>query len=134
MNYSKGTNYALHTTLHLAKADNKTLLSVHELAAKESVSATYLSKILTKLTKYGLIESVSGAQGGYRLKKSKYDITFLDIIHAVEGTAPLFKSCESNDPECLIEAVMKEAEKQMNDYLNNKTIGEIADILQNNEV
>lgn len=87
---------------------------------------TYLSKILTKLVKAGLIESASGANGGYRLKRKKEDISFLDIIHAIEGTASLF-DCTLNHPsECLIQQEMVEAERRMEDYLRNKKISELA--------
>ncbi|MCM2678013.1 Rrf2 family transcriptional regulator [Alkalicoccobacillus plakortidis] len=127
MNYSKGTNYALHTMLYLATQKENLIVGVQELADHQSVSPSYLSKILTKLTKQGLIESHSGAQGGYRLSRDKYTISFLDIIQAVEGNAPLFKGCERNAPGCLIEAVMEESEQKMDEYLLSKTIGHVAD-------
>lgn len=127
MNYSKGTNYALHTMLYLATQKENLIVGVQELADHQSVSPSYLSKILTKLTKQGLIESHSGAQGGYRLSRDKYTISFLDIIQAVEGNAPLFKGCERNAPGCLIEAVMEESEQKMDEYLLSKMIGHVAD-------
>lgn len=99
---------------------------VQQLAERQEVSPTYLSKILTKLVKAGLIESASGANGGYRLKRKKEDISFLDIIHAIEGTASLF-DCTLNHPsECLIQQEMVEAERRMEDYLRNKKISELA--------
>ncbi|MDQ0208836.1 Rrf2 family transcriptional regulator [Alkalicoccobacillus murimartini] len=127
MNYSKGTNYALHTMLYLATQKDNPVVGVQELAKHQLVSPTYLSKILTKLTKYGLVESYSGAQGGYRLSRDKYEISFLNIIQAIEGNTPLFKGCDSNGPGCLIEAVMKESEKKMEEYLQLRTIGDVAD-------
>lgn len=127
MNYSKGTNYALHTMLYLAVQKDRPIVGVQELAAQQNVSPTYLSKILTKLAKHDLIESFTGAQGGYRLSRDKYDISFLDIIQAIEGSTPLFKGCHNNSPECLIEAVMSESEQKMIEYLKEQTIGHIAD-------
>ncbi|MEK4563926.1 Rrf2 family transcriptional regulator [Alkalihalobacillus sp. FSL R5-0424] len=127
MNYSKGTNYALHTMLYLASQDENPIIGVQELADHQGVSSSYLSKILTKLTKQGLIESHSGAQGGYRLSRDKYSISFLEIIQAIEGNAPLFKGCESNKPGCLIEDVMMNSEKRMDEYLQSQMIGDIAE-------
>lgn len=126
MNYSKGTNYALHTMLDLAMRPAGVKVGVQDLAAKQHVSPTYLSKILTKLAKAGLIDSYSGAQGGYCLRLDKYDISFLDIIQAIEGTTPLFKGCESNGPGCLIDAVMRESERKMDEHLRSTTIGQVA--------
>ncbi|MEK4059734.1 MULTISPECIES: Rrf2 family transcriptional regulator [Paenibacillus] len=126
MKYSKATNYALHTMLFLVAAASDKPVGVQQLAERQEVSPTYLSKILTKLVKAGLIESASGANGGYRLKRKKEDISFLDIIHAIEGTASLF-DCTLNHPsECLIQQEMVEAERRMEDYLRNKKISELA--------
>lgn len=106
MKYSKATNYALHTILFLAKATPNKLVSVHQLAEMQNVSPTYLSKILTKLTKEGMIHSSSGPKGGYSLSKNWEDISFLDIIHAIEGKTSLFECCLHDKPGCLINEVM----------------------------
>lgn len=64
MKYSKATNYALHTMLFLVAHTPDKPIGVQQLAERQNVSPTYLSKILTKLVKAGLIESTSGANGG----------------------------------------------------------------------
>ncbi|PIB47532.1 Rrf2 family transcriptional regulator, partial [Pseudomonas sp. 2588-5] len=113
MKYSKATDYALHTMLFLAVATPNKFVGVQELADRQKVSPTYLSKILTKLAKSGMIESVSGANGGYRLKRNWEEISFLDVIHAIEGTASLFDCNLNHGPECLIQKVMVSAEENM---------------------
>lgn len=126
MKYSKATNYALHTMLYLAAFAPDKPVGVQPLADRMDVSPTYLSKILTKLVKAGLIESASGAGGGYRLKGKKEDISFLDIIHSVEGTASLFECCGSEDSKCLIHQVMVASENAMEQHLRNTKITELA--------
>lgn len=126
MKYSKATNYALHTMLFLVAASPDKPVGVQQLAERQDVSPTYLSKILTKLVKAGLIQSASGANGGYLLKRKKDEISFLDIIHAIEGTASLFDCTLNHSSECLIQQVMVEAENRMEDYLRNKKIAELA--------
>ncbi len=69
MKFSKATNYALHTMLFLAMDSSKKFVGVQDLAEKQHVSPTYLSKILTKLAKEGMINSSSGATGVIRLVK-----------------------------------------------------------------
>ncbi|MRR74422.1 Rrf2 family transcriptional regulator, partial [Bacillus anthracis] len=113
MKYSKATNYALHTMLFLAKATPNKLVSVHQLAEMQNVSPTYLSKILTKLTKEGMIHSSSGPKGGYSLSHNWEDISFLDIIHAIEGKTSLFECCLHEKPGCLINEAMLAAEEKM---------------------
>lgn len=69
--------------LFLTKAEQNKLVSVQELAEKQNVSPTYLSKILTKLVKEGMIHSSPGVNGGYSLSPNWEDISFLDIIHTM---------------------------------------------------
>ncbi|WP_284646344.1 Rrf2 family transcriptional regulator [Paenibacillus silviterrae] len=126
MKYSKATNYALHTMLYLMAFTPDKPVGVQQLADRQDVSPTYLSKILTKLVKAGLIESASGANGGYRLRGRKEDISFLDIIHAVEGTASLFECCGSEDSRCMIHQVMVKAEEAMERQLKNTKLFELA--------
>ncbi|WCF10564.1 RrF2 family transcriptional regulator [Paenibacillus thiaminolyticus] len=126
MRFSKATNYALHTMLMLVEASSVKPIGVQQLAEAQGVSPTYLSKILTRLVKAGMIESVSGANGGYRLTGNKDDITFLDIIHAIEGTASLFECGFVHGSECLIQEVMKEAEEKMEQHLQNAKLADLA--------
>ncbi|MEC0090763.1 Rrf2 family transcriptional regulator [Paenibacillus macquariensis] len=125
MRFTKATNYALHTMLTLLDASPVKPIGVQQLAELQGVSPTYLSKILTRLVKAGMIESVSGVNGGYRLSRKKDDITFLDIIHAIEGTASLFECDFVHGDECSIQAVMKEAEEKMESHLKNTKLTDL---------
>ncbi|RNB91621.1 Rrf2 family transcriptional regulator [Brevibacillus fluminis] len=126
MKFSQATDYALHAMLFLiAEAPDKPM-SVQLLAEKLGVSQTYLSKMMTKLVKAGLIHSVSGANGGYRLKRSQSDISFLDVIHAIEGTTSLFECSFNHGSECLIQQVVLDAEQQMEHLLQSKKIVDLA--------
>ncbi|WNQ11799.1 RrF2 family transcriptional regulator [Paenibacillus aurantius] len=126
MKYSKATNYALHTMLYLSAIGPDKPVGVQQLADRQGVSSTYLSKILTKLVKAGLIESTPGANGGYRLKSRKEEISFLDIIHAIEGVASLFECCDEEDSRCIIHQEMRAAEKAMEEHLRNTKMIELA--------
>jgi len=126
MKFSKATNYALHTMLFLVAATPDKHIGVQQLAEQQSVSPTYLSKILTKLVKAGMIESASGANGGYRLKRKWEDISFLDIIHAIEGTAFLFRCEFDHGSDCKIQEVMIAAESEMEAYLRRQKLSDLA--------
>ncbi|WPC42710.1 Rrf2 family transcriptional regulator [Clostridium sp. JS66] len=125
MKYSKATNYALHIVLYMIKYDKNDNLSLQPLANNFNISATYLSKILTQLVKAGIIQSTSGVNGGYSLRKKKDDISFLDIIKATEGTGALFSCDLQEDDDCPIVKVMAEAENVMEKYLENKKLYEV---------
>ena len=130
MKYSQATNYALHTMLYFVALPIGKTIGVQQLAELQELSPTYLSKILTKLVKAGLIESTPGAHGGYRLTRNKVDISFLDVIHAIEGTASLF-SCGTehthHHQDCLIQEVMMHAEQRMEDYLQERKLVDLAE-------
>ncbi|MGG1662638.1 RrF2 family transcriptional regulator [Brevibacillus sp. NRS-1366] len=126
MKFSQATDNALHVMLYLVMEAPDKPVSVQILAEKLGVSQTYLSKMLTKLVKAGLIHSVSGANGGYRLKRSYEEISFLDVIHAIEGTTSLFECSFKHGSECLIQQVVIDAERQMEQSLKRKTISELA--------
>lgn len=125
MKYSQATDYALHAMLYLISASPDKPMGVQLLAEKLGVSQTYLSKMMTKLVKAGLIQSTPGANGGYRLRRKQDDISFLDVIHAIEGTASLFECSLNHSSECLIQQVVIDAERQMEQYLKNKKLADL---------
>jgi len=125
MRYSNATNYALHTMVYLMLQPRENLVGVQELAEMQDLSPTYLSKVLTKLTKAGLIESTPGAKGGYKVSRTKHEISFLDVIVAIEGETSLF-DCSIHHEGCIIENVMRQAEENMKDQLASKLLIDIA--------
>lgn len=138
MQFSVGVEYALHCLLYMVDIPSEKAVGIKDLAKFQGISETYLSKIYTKLTKAGIVKSIPGVNGGYGLARTPENITFWDIVEAVEGTAPLFQCAEirqnnilldkDNLPDaytkcpCLIKVVMLEAEDQMRQYLKNKTL------------
>lgn len=123
--YSKATNYALHTMLHLALLNTNKPVGVQILAEQQKVSSTYLSKILTKLVKESMITSASGANGGYSLPQGWESISFLDIIYAIEGKSSLFDCDLNHGPECSIQKVMLRSEEKMEEELRKQTIADL---------
>lgn len=128
MKYSQATNYALHTMMYLVALPAGKTIGVQQLAELQELSPTYLSKILTRLVKAGMIESTPGVNGGYKLTRNKADISFLDVIHAIEGTASLFHcGVGMQHDTCLIQEVMMDAERQMEDYLKERKLVELVE-------
>ena len=125
MKYSNATNYALHTMVHLIRLPQNSTIGVQELAEFQKLSPTYLSKILTKLTKGGLIESTPGAKGGYKISKSPNEISFLDVIIAIEGDSKLFNCSLHHNEGCLIEEVMRQSEENMKSELGSRLLIDI---------
>lgn len=127
MKYSAATNYALHTMLYFVVSPPGKTIGLQQLADLQKISPTYLSKILTRLVKAGLIESAPGVNGGYRLIRNREELSFLEVIHAIEGTASLFhcSSSEHDHQACLIQGVMADAEQHMEGYLQERKLIEL---------
>jgi len=139
---STGVEYALHCLLFLvAPPEDKVEANVRDLAVLQGVSVEYLAKIFTKLSKAGLVVATEGARGGFVLAKSAADISFLDVVVAIDGGKALFECreirarCAVFGPEapdwatagvCSIHSVMLLAEKQMRDELANHSLAKLA--------
>jgi Rrf2 family protein len=132
--------YGIHCLLWLVDAGD-TPLSTRDLAELQGVSPTFLAKIFPKLEKAGIVAASEGVRGGYRLAKAPEDISFLEIVDALEGDKPLFDCqqirgrCavfEGNPPSwamagvCAIHAVMLRAEKAMRDTLAKESLADVA--------
>lgn len=128
MKYSQATDYALHAMVYMVSSAGDKPIGVQVLAEKLGVSQTYLSKLMTKLVKAGLIQSSTGANGGYRVRSRQEDISFLDVIHAIEGTASLFECSIEHGTGCMIQQVVMDAEQQMEHYLRSKKIADLAKV------
>jgi FeS assembly SUF system regulator len=79
------------------------LRNAHELATETHVAAPTVSKLLKQLAKSGLVESIRGAHGGYRLARSPDLITVAEVVSALEGPIALTQ-CSVHDGGCSIES------------------------------
>jgi len=86
--------WALHCCAVLAGLPPERYLATKVLAEFHGVPKEYLSKALQALSQAGVITGTLGPAGGYRLAREASDITFLDIVEAVEGKRPTFACTE----------------------------------------
>lgn len=71
--------------LMLARSDARHV-SLAEIARRQDVSLAYLEQLFVKLRRAGLVESVRGPGGGYRLARPAGDIRVSEVLEAVEET------------------------------------------------
>ncbi len=137
MKLGDGVEQGIHCTAVLAGLSEGGVLSAAALAEYHGVSTSYLLKHLQALSGSGILETVPGPKGGYRLAKKPEDISLLDIVLAVEGPAPAFRCSEIRQrgpnplPQryftkpCQITAAMLRAERAYRTELANTSIAEI---------
>jgi Rrf2 family protein len=85
MKISRKALYAIRAMIYVASIKDSHLCTISEIAEKEDIPREYIAKILNELTRSGFLVSYRGVQGGYKLKKNRSDITFLEIVEAVQG-------------------------------------------------
>lgn len=84
-------------------AEPDRLYPAQELAAHTHVAAPTVSKLLKVLTKAGLVESLRGAHGGYKLARPPAAITVADVIAAIDGPIGLTQ-CSVHKGDCAVES------------------------------
>jgi Rrf2 family protein len=94
MKLSDGVEQAIHSVLLLSGLPVDAVLPASALADYHGVSTSYLLKHLQALARAGLLLSVPGPKGGYRLAREPAHISLLDIVLAVEGSEPAFRCSE----------------------------------------
>jgi len=132
--------YSIHSLLWLVDAGAKPLSS-RDLAELQGISPSFLAKLFPRLEKAGIVKASEGVRGGYVLARPPEEVSFLQIIDAIEGFKPLFECQEirnrialfgdtppawATDGLCSIHAVMIKAEEAMRAQLAAHTLADIA--------
>ena len=98
----KLADYATALMTAMASAPAK-VHTAQDLAGRTHVSAPTAAKLLKQLAKGGLVESLRGAHGGYRLSRLPERITVAEIISSVEGPIAVTE-CSEHQSGCSIES------------------------------
>lgn len=86
MKLSTKGRYAVVALTDIALQDPEKLVTLSEISARQDISLPYLEQLFVKLRRAGLVESVRGPGGGYRLAKATSEIRVVDVLTAVDET------------------------------------------------
>src|SRR5690554_6177112 len=98
MKISTKGRYGLTIMIHLAKKYGEGPVSLKLIAKDHGPSEHYLEQLATPLRNAGLIKSVRGAYGGYKLASEPKKITAGDIIRVLEGPITPVEGIENEEP------------------------------------
>jgi len=98
MNFNKTTSYSLNILSYMANNGGGNI-SADSLHSKLGIPYQYLRRVLTTLSKNGIIRSSRGRLGGFELGRDKKDIYIADIIEITEGFEN-FNKCVLGFHEC----------------------------------
>jgi Rrf2 family protein len=131
MQVSRKVDYALRAVIHLADEERRErACSVAEIAARERIPRQFLEKIIRDLIRTGLVRSRRGPHGGYVLGRSAEEVTFKDVIEAVEGPISL-NVCVGEHAECFLmgacgmNRVWIEGQRRVMDLFQTTTIASV---------
>jgi FeS assembly SUF system regulator len=99
---SKLTDYGTLILVHLAGGKAGHLHPASDVAEATHLALPTVQKLLKKLTRYGMVESARGADGGYRLAKPADQITAAEILDSLEGPVAITE-CSHDDGQCELE-------------------------------
>lgn len=86
MKLSTKGRYAMAALADIALQGGEGLVSLSDIADRQSISLPYLEQLFVKLRRAGLVTSVRGPGGGYRLARQPSEIRVVDVLTAVDET------------------------------------------------
>ena len=110
------------------------LLLIADIAARQDISLSYLEQLFAKLRRGGLVTSVRGPGGGYRLSRPSGELRIADIILAVDepitttrckpgGT----KGCTKAGARCVTHDLWEELGQQIHVFLSSVSLADVVD-------
>jgi Rrf2 family iron-sulfur cluster assembly transcriptional regulator len=125
---SKG-RYAVTAMLDVALHSQQTPVPLADISERQDISLSYLEQLFSKLRKAGLVASVRGPGGGYRLGTNPHDIAVGMVIAAVDESVDATKcsgkgNCQGGT-RCLTHTLWRDLSARISGFLNNITLGEL---------
>ncbi len=95
--FSKKVKYGLAALFELAKNYNLGFIQIKDIASTQKIPQNYLEQLLSILKKAGLVESMRGSKGGYKLNKPANQIKIIDIIEVLDGPLVISETSRTNE-------------------------------------
>lgn len=123
--------YAVQAMADIAAAKGDAPVSLPDVAQRQSISAGYLEQLFAKLRRAGLVDSVRGVAGGYRLARPASLISISAVIEAVDediqttacGGSPV--GCQGGGARCLTHDLWEELGRQIDLFLDSVTLEDV---------
>jgi Rrf2 family protein len=127
---SKKIEYALMSLRYIFRSKDA-LVSAREISAKFNIPHDLLAKILQKLKKEGILSSIQGINGGYKLEKNPNEISLSTLINIIDGNKGIveclnlevLKDCCMTQT-CNIKSPVNQMQREIENLLNAKMISE----------
>jgi len=132
--YTAQEEYGLRCILQIARNEEKGMLTIDEIAQHEGITPHYAGKLLRILMKGGLIESVRGKQGGYRLSRPAVQMSVGEILNILGGRLFESENCKkytghkdkcANSTDCSVRALWLTLDRIIDNVLSNTMLKDL---------
>lgn len=125
---SKG-RYAVTAMLDVALHSTKGPVPLADISERQDISLSYLEQLFARLRKQGVVASVRGPGGGYRLGRDMAEISIAEIINAVDESVDATR-CQGKEAcqggaQCLTHSLWRDLSDRIASFLNNITLQEL---------
>ena len=133
MNVGRRVDYAIRALCYLAAQPTGQQVSRSHIQQQQNIPPHFLSKILRGLVNAGILESIPGAHGGFRLGRPAQQISIRVVYESIEGPLSLIDCVDHGEGFCCFAGVCTQidvwsgAQQVLGAYLDNISIGDIAD-------
>lgn len=123
--------YAVTAMLDLALHGIDRPVSLADISGRQDISLSYLEQLFAKLRRHGLVTSVRGPGGGYRLSRAGDEIYVAQIIDAVNETVDATgcggtADCQQGEV-CLTHHLWCDLSEQIHGFLSGISLGDLVD-------
>lgn len=131
MQLSTRGRYAVMAMTELAGQGDTRAVSLAIIADKQQISKPYLEQLFAALRRRGLVTSVRGPGGGYRLSRPADDLSVAEVVNAVDEPlratrcATGAKGCMKGGARCLTHDLWEETGRQVRDYLSGVSLADV---------
>ena len=129
MKLSTKGRYAVMAMVDLARHAQAKPVSLSDIAARQEISLSYLEQLFARLRRAGLVKSVRGPGGGYRLARGSTETRVSEIILAVDEPIKATRctemgatGCRADRSKCLTHDLWEELGNQIH------TVPELGDL------
>ena len=127
---SKG-RYAVTAMLDVAIHAETGPVSLADISERQGISLSYLEQLFSRLRKHGLVNSIRGPGGGYRLGKCSTQIYVADVISAVDESINATRcggkaDCQSGN-QCLTHSLWTDLSNRIEEFLQGISLAELVE-------
>jgi Rrf2 family protein len=133
MQIPRRVDYGLRAAIYLSMQEPKRRCSLAEIAGQQGIPRKFLEKIIQNLIQRGLVKSKRGVNGGYNLARPPEEISFQDVIEALEGPIAVnvcmnpHASCD-HFSRCTMVGVWSEVQTRITEVFHRTTLADLKQV------